>query len=140
MLGLDLRETVVICSVGLANGGGIGADDHLVGLQLERLLGADFNFMSVPASFDFKTTQIYDPKYQAALYEEGIREGRRNIWLKSPPGQAPVGVRYQSNAPAKARIPELGAVPSLAKPQASNASANKVAASSGWQSSVQSAP
>lgn len=111
---------------------------HIYRVALDA--GADFNFMSVPASFDFKTTQIYDPKYQAALYEEGIREGRRNIWLKSPPGQAPVGVRYQSNAPANARIPELGAVPSLAKPQASNASANKVAASSGWQSSVQSAP
>ncbi len=111
---------------------------HIYRIALDA--GADFNFMSVPASFDFKTTQIYDPKYQTALYEEGIREGRRNIWLKSPPGQAPVGGRYQSNAPAKARIPELGAAPSLAKPQASKASANKVAANSGWQSSVQSAP
>ncbi|MBY0558992.1 MAG: patatin-like phospholipase family protein [Hyphomicrobium sp.] len=52
--------------------------------------GADFNFMAVPPSFDLQTKEIYDPHYQAALYAEGVAEGRRNIWLKSPPGQAPV--------------------------------------------------
>ena len=34
--------------------------------------GADFNFLSVPASFDFKSNEIYDPKYQTALYAEGV--------------------------------------------------------------------
>ncbi|RUP09573.1 patatin-like phospholipase family protein [Hyphomicrobium sp.] len=52
--------------------------------------GADFNFMAVPPSFSLQTKQIYDPKYQSALYEEGFSEGRKNIWMKSPPGQAPV--------------------------------------------------
>ncbi|WP_045836948.1 patatin-like phospholipase family protein [Hyphomicrobium sp. 99] len=51
--------------------------------------GADFNFMAVPPSFNLHTQEIYDPRYQAALYAEGFAEGRRNIWLKSPPGQAP---------------------------------------------------
>ncbi|SFV27321.1 patatin-like phospholipase family protein [Hyphomicrobium facile] len=51
--------------------------------------GADFNFMAVPPSFDLQTKEIYDPRYQAALYAEGFAEGRRNVWLKSPPGQAP---------------------------------------------------
>lgn len=111
---------------------------HIYRIALDA--GADFNFMSVPASFDFKTTQIYDPKYQAALYAEGIKEGRRSIWLKSPPGQAPVGVRSQSIAPARPRVPALGAEPSLVKPAANAAAAKRVAANSGWQSSVQSAP
>jgi predicted acylesterase/phospholipase RssA len=52
--------------------------------------GADFNFLAVPPSFKFETKEIYDPKYQAALYAEGVAEGRRGKWLKSPPGQAPV--------------------------------------------------
>ena len=113
---------------------------HIYRIALDA--GADFNFMSVPASFDFKTTQIYDPKYQAALYAEGIKEGRKNVWLKTPPGQAPVAVRSQSIAPARLRVP--GATPSAAtpsvKPAANAATAKRVASSSGWQSSVQSAP
>lgn len=52
--------------------------------------GADFNFLAVPPSFKFETKEIYDPKYQSALYSEGVAEGRRGKWLKSPPGQAPV--------------------------------------------------
>ena len=52
--------------------------------------GADFNFMAVPPSFTMQTKEIYDPHYQAALYAEGVKEGRKNIWFKSPPGQAPV--------------------------------------------------
>jgi hypothetical protein len=113
---------------------------HIYRIALDA--GADFNFMSVPASFDFKTTQIYDPKYQAALYAEGIKEGRRSIWLKTPPGQAPVDVRSQSVAPARPRVP--ASTPSAAtpfvKPAANAAATKRVASSSGWQSSVQSAP
>lgn len=52
--------------------------------------GADFNFMSVPASFKYQTTKIYDPKYQQALYEEGVAEGRKGVWVKVPPGQTSV--------------------------------------------------
>jgi hypothetical protein len=51
--------------------------------------GADFNFMAVPSTFTYTTKQIYDPKYQAALYREGVDEGRHGVWLKAPPGQTP---------------------------------------------------
>jgi hypothetical protein len=54
--------------------------------------GADFNFMDVPPSFKLQTKELYDPNYQTALYAEGVAEGRRNAWFKSPPGQAPVPV------------------------------------------------
>lgn len=54
--------------------------------------GADFNFTSVPSDFNFKTDLIYDPKYQAALYERGIQTGKAGSWLKAPPGQTPVTV------------------------------------------------
>jgi hypothetical protein len=106
---------------------------HIYRIALDA--GADFNFMSVPASFDYTTTQIYDPQYQAALYAEGIKEGRRNIWMKSPPGQAPISAPSRPVAPAaqRTRVPAV-------KPAASIANPKKLAANSGWQSSVQSAP
>jgi predicted acylesterase/phospholipase RssA len=52
--------------------------------------GADFNFLAVPPSFDYETKEIYDPKYQAALYAEGVAMGRRGVWMKHPPGIAPI--------------------------------------------------
>lgn len=112
---------------------------HIYRVALDA--GADFNFTAVPASFDFTTTQIYDPKYQAALYAEGIKEGRRNVWMKTPPGQAPVSLPHRSTAPAGARpaIRPSAAVPA-AKPAASAADPKRVAANSGWRNSVQSAP
>lgn len=61
---------------------------HIYRVALDA--GADFNFLAVPPSFDYKTKEIYDPKYQAALYAEGAKVGRRGIWLKHPPGQAPI--------------------------------------------------
>jgi hypothetical protein len=61
--------------------------------------GADFNFTAVPADFNFKTNQIYDPKYQLALYERGVATGKASAWLKAPPGQTPVTVA--SKKPAK---------------------------------------
>lgn len=38
--------------------GGIGADDHLVGLQLERLLGADFNFIPFGSGADARNALL----------------------------------------------------------------------------------
>ncbi|MET0408411.1 MAG: patatin-like phospholipase family protein [Hyphomicrobium sp.] len=64
--------------------------------------GADFNFLAVPPSFDFTTKEIYDPKYQAALYTEGVAVGRKGIWLKHPPGQAPITVNGDQPRP---RVP-----------------------------------
>lgn len=71
--------------------------------------GADFNFLAVPPSFDYKTHEIYDPKYQAALYAEGMKIGRRGIWMKHPPGQAPIEVDGQQPRPS---LPEPIAAPS----------------------------
>ncbi|MBS0232844.1 MAG: patatin-like phospholipase family protein [Proteobacteria bacterium] len=61
--------------------------------------GADFNFLAVPPSFDYKTKEIYDPKYQAALYAEGVAVGRRGVWMKHPPGQAPIKVNGEQPRP-----------------------------------------
>jgi len=65
--------------------------------------GTDFNFLAVPPSFTYTTKEIYDPKYQAALYAEGMKVGSRGIWLKHPPGQAPItvdGVQPRPQVPA----------------------------------------
>jgi len=80
--------------------------------------GADFNFMSVPDTFDFKTKQIYDPKYQAALYSEGVEEGRKGDWLKAPPGQTPIIVSPTGKQPDSSVMPPATApAPSAAVPQ-----------------------
>ena len=116
---------------------------HIYRIALDA--GADFNFMSVPASFNYTTNQIYDPKYQAALYAEGVREGRKGVWLKTPPGQAPITLPQGSatQAPA-AKSQDPASVPSAAnppvKPAPTAAKSKKVAANVGWQSKVQSAP
>jgi hypothetical protein len=91
---------------------------HIYRLALDA--GADFNFMSVPASFKYETKQIYDPKYQAALYSEGVEEGRKGDWLKAPPGQVPVAVPTTSaKQPVPAVEPPSATVPapSAAEPQ-----------------------
>lgn len=81
--------------------------------------GADFNFMSVPATFDFKTKQIYDPKYQAALYSEGVDEGRKGVWLKAPPGQTPAIVPPPAKQPTPAiKPPADNQSPSTEAPEA----------------------
>lgn len=53
-----------------------------------RDAGADFNFMSIPASFTKTSNMIYDPAYQKALYAVGRDAGRGGHWQKTPPGQA----------------------------------------------------
>nr|WP_210269955.1 patatin-like phospholipase family protein [Hyphomicrobium methylovorum] len=75
--------------------------------RITRDGGADFNFMSVPASFNYTTKEIYDPQYQAALYAEGVAEGRKGIWLKSPPGQTPINAA----APQKKMAPAVKPMP-----------------------------
>lgn len=117
---------------------------HIYRIALDA--GSDFNFMSVPSSFRYKTNQIYDPKYQAALYAEGVKEGRRGRWLKAPPGQAPITLpsRKKTHVPS-ARAPSLsepmakGAPikPQPGKPSAL-AKAKKVATTTNWESKVQS--
>ncbi|MFT3730015.1 MAG: patatin-like phospholipase family protein [Hyphomicrobium sp.] len=70
---------------------------HIYRVALDA--GADFNFLAVPPSFDFQTKEIYDPKYQAALFAEGMKVGRRGIWMKHPPGQAPINVNGEQPRP-----------------------------------------
>ena len=70
--------------------------------------GADFNFMAVPPSFRLQTKELYDPHYQAALYAEGLAEGQRNIWMKAPPGQAPVMPPAGSEVSSSAAMPGSG--------------------------------
>lgn len=71
--------------------------------------GADFNFISVPATFDAQLNGIYDPKYQKALYDVGFEAGRSGNWSKTPPGQMPVMFETKVKpAPSrdKVRMPE----------------------------------
>ncbi len=83
--------------------------------------GADFNFLAVPPSFKFETKEIYDPKYQAALYAEGVTEGRRGKWLKSPPGQAPVSPSDGATAGSGSPVPPMPVVrPKTLEPMAAN--------------------
>lgn len=50
--------------------------------------GAEFNFLAVPADFDVKAQEFFDPKYQQALFDVGRRIGiNRGPWWKKPPGQ-----------------------------------------------------
>ena len=54
--------------------------------RMSRDAGADFNLLAVPATFNQKASQAFDPAYQTALYEEGYRLGRAgNAWQKRPP-------------------------------------------------------
>jgi hypothetical protein len=80
--------------------------------------GADFNFLSVPATFDFKSNEIYDPKYQTALYAEGLKEGRKGIWLKAPPGQTPITVPVTTKQSIPSgKAPVVNSTPSTHVPQ-----------------------
>ncbi|MGD9668126.1 MAG: patatin-like phospholipase family protein [Hyphomicrobiaceae bacterium] len=54
--------------------------------RMARDDGADFNFIAIPASFNHKYNEFFDPVYQTALFEEGRKIGRSRIpWLKRPP-------------------------------------------------------
>ncbi|HEX7075005.1 MAG TPA: patatin-like phospholipase family protein [Hyphomicrobiaceae bacterium] len=51
---------------------------------------ADFNLAFIPQSFQAKSNEVFDPRYQAALFEEGFNlalSGR--AWVKAPPDVAP---------------------------------------------------
>ncbi len=51
---------------------------------------ADFNLAFIPQSFQAKSNEVFDPRYQAALFQEGLdlaRSGR--AWVKAPPDITP---------------------------------------------------
>jgi len=48
--------------------------------------GGEFHFAAVPAAFEVKADEFFDPDYQRALYDEGYRLGRAGgQWLNRPP-------------------------------------------------------
>lgn len=63
--------------------------------------GADYNLAAVSPNFTLTTDEVYDPKYQTALYEEGQAFGRAGHWLKAPPSQSPIPYLERSKAPRK---------------------------------------
>lgn len=51
---------------------------------------ADFNLAFVPQDFQAKPKELFDPKYQAALFDVGYKLGRSGqAWLKAPPDVVP---------------------------------------------------
>src|SRR5690554_1108542 len=52
--------------------------------------GADFNLAFVPQDFRAKPKELFDPQYQAALFEKGFELARTGrAWVKVPPDIAP---------------------------------------------------
>jgi len=48
--------------------------------------GVDFNYIAVPPGFDGKANEFFDPEYQRALFNEGVRLGASGTaWMKTPP-------------------------------------------------------
>jgi hypothetical protein len=47
----------------------------------------EYNLAFIPRSFDYPHTQLFDPKYMAALYEVGERLAVKGTdwWYKHPP-------------------------------------------------------
>jgi predicted acylesterase/phospholipase RssA len=51
-----------------------------------RDAGAQFNFIAVPADFQARAKEVFDPVYQTALFEEGRKLGREGPrWMTAPP-------------------------------------------------------
>ncbi|MFZ4806922.1 MAG: patatin-like phospholipase family protein [Hyphomicrobiaceae bacterium] len=62
-----------------------------------RDAGADFNFIAVPATFAVRPKEVFDPVYQAALFEEGRKLGGSAApWLKAPPRN---GTAHKTGSP-----------------------------------------
>jgi predicted acylesterase/phospholipase RssA len=54
--------------------------------RMSKDADVQFNMLTVPDSFNVKATQPFDPAYQRALFEEGLRIGRAGgPWLNEPP-------------------------------------------------------
>lgn len=51
--------------------------------------GMDFNLASIPADFNIKSREPFEPSYMRALYDVGYRAGHQGYpWMKAPPGLA----------------------------------------------------
>lgn len=48
--------------------------------------GASFRYIAVPAGFNVKSKEFFDPAYQRALFDEGFKLGKAGVpWLRKPP-------------------------------------------------------
>ncbi len=57
--------------------------------RLAKDAKADFNTLSIPASFNYKSKEKFDLGYQTALFETGRQLGLKgDAWLKAPPDAA----------------------------------------------------
>ncbi len=53
--------------------------------RLAQDADADFNLIAVPADFKLKAKEFFDPEYQAALFDRGVKIGRSGApWLRKP--------------------------------------------------------
>lgn len=52
--------------------------------RMAKDAGADFNSVSIPPTFEFKSEEKFDLNYQRALFEEGMRVGKAKQWRKAP--------------------------------------------------------
>lgn len=58
--------------------------------RMARDSGAAFNLAFVPQDFQTKPKELFDPRYQAALFSEGLRLGESGrAWVTVPPDIAP---------------------------------------------------
>jgi hypothetical protein len=90
---------------------------------------ADFNFLAVPASFNHTSNKIYDPAYQKALYNVGVKVGRSGNWSKTPPGQTPISFPTKvSPTPSSRPRPQVSDNPPSVAPSAEHPAPRSVAA------------
>jgi predicted acylesterase/phospholipase RssA len=54
--------------------------------RMAKDANAEFNFVAVPPTFTRKPKELFDPDYQAALFNEGYGIGLKGTeWMKAPP-------------------------------------------------------
>ncbi len=53
--------------------------------EFARINGITYNLAYIPKSFNVTSTEGFDPRYMAALYNQGFKLGRARAWKKKPP-------------------------------------------------------
>lgn len=100
--------------------------------------GAEFHLLAVPPTFTRVAKEFFDPEYQKALYEEGVRAGSLGIasWMRHAPGVAatlPPETPPKKKASPSAATPKPKLPPDQIEkaPSASAGSARKSASAAG---------
>jgi hypothetical protein len=69
-----------------------GLGDIYRNFLVAKTAGMDFNYASIPFSFNMKHEGEFDPVYMKALFDIGFEEGRTgSAWKKTPPAYRLVG-------------------------------------------------